>query len=168
MTVAEKLARVKYLKGVAGQFFQVGNFKKAAKLYQKINGYYNFGDVKNNHAKEDEESEDYQSKMAECMSVKITTFMNLVVCKYKLKEYSSIIGITDQVIEMDPTNVKCLYFRGKAFLETEEYSKAVESFARLVQIDPNHVEGRKELENAKKIKKQFLDNEHKKYSRIFS
>ena len=64
--------------------------------------------------------------------------------------------------------MKGLYFRGKAFMETEEYAKAVESFAKLVQVDPNHADGRKELENAKKIKKQFFENEHKKYSKFFS
>ena len=66
------------------------------------------------------------------MALKLTLFLNLAVCKYKLKEFASIIGITDQVLEMDPNNVKGLYFRGKAFIETEEYAKAVESFTRLV------------------------------------
>ena len=66
------------------------------------------------------------------MALKLTLFLNLAVCKYKLKEFASIIGITDQVLEMDPNNVKGLYFRGKAFIETEEFGKAVESFTRLV------------------------------------
>jgi tetratricopeptide (TPR) repeat protein len=87
------------------------------------------------------------------MAIKVTTFLNLVVCKYKTKEFESIIGITDQIIEMDPNNVKCLYFRGKALIELKEYSKAVDCFTKLVHVDPNHAEGRKELENAKKIKK---------------
>mgnify|MGYP001806771861 CR=1 FL=1 len=69
---------------------------------------------------------------------------------------------------MDPKNVKCYYFRGKAFLETKEFSKAVDCFTRLVQIDPNHADGRKELENAKKIKKEHQEREHKKFSRMFS
>lgn len=43
--------------------------------------------------------------------------MNLTVCKFKMREWQSIIGITDQVIDMDPNNVKCLYFRGKAYIE---------------------------------------------------
>ena len=60
LTIAEKLNRVNYLKGIAGQFFKIGNFKKASRKYQKINGYYNFGDVANNHAKEDEETEEYK------------------------------------------------------------------------------------------------------------
>jgi hypothetical protein len=48
MKVARKLERVQHIKGVAGQFFKVGNFEKAARIYQKINGYYNFGDATNN------------------------------------------------------------------------------------------------------------------------
>lgn len=75
--------------------------------------------------------------------------MNLVVCKFKMREWQSIIGITDQVIEMDPHNVKCLYFRGKAYIELQEYDQAVECLKKLVQIDPSHTDGRKEYERAK-------------------
>jgi len=38
----------------AGDFFKLGKYAKAAKIYQKVNGYYNFGDVANNFQKEDE------------------------------------------------------------------------------------------------------------------
>ena len=83
------------MKLIAGAFFKTGNFKKAAKLYQKINGYYNFGDSTNNYLKEDAESEDYLVPYKELMSIKVVSFMNLVVCKSKLKEWESIVGITD-------------------------------------------------------------------------
>jgi hypothetical protein len=59
MVIAKKLNRNMTLKNTAGEFFKAGNFKKAAKIYQKINGYYNFGDVDNNNAKEDEETEEF-------------------------------------------------------------------------------------------------------------
>jgi RecG-like helicase len=52
--VSRKLERIQHFKNVAGQFFKGGNFLKAAKIYQKINGYYNFGDANNNYQKEDE------------------------------------------------------------------------------------------------------------------
>lgn len=43
---------------MATKFFKANqlhnNFKKAADMYQKINGYYNFGDATNNYAKEDD------------------------------------------------------------------------------------------------------------------
>ena len=57
LKIAEKLARVLHLKNVAGQFFKIGDYLKAAKLYQRVNGYFNFGDTANNYQKEDAESE---------------------------------------------------------------------------------------------------------------
>ena len=48
LLIADRLAYVRRLKETAGKFFKAGNFKKAAKIYQKINGYYNFGDTGNN------------------------------------------------------------------------------------------------------------------------
>lgn len=84
--VAEKLAYVQRLKGIAGEFFKAGNFKKAAKVYQKVNGFYNFGDVANNYAKE-EEDEEFKKTHAELVSLKIICFTNLVVCKFKTSEY---------------------------------------------------------------------------------
>ena len=59
---------------------------------------------------------------------------------------------------MDPNNIKAYFFRGKALIETQEYDKAVEALAKLVHIDPNHVEGRNEYARAKKIKKDFLES----------
>mmetsp|Transcript_10801 Transcript_10801/g.8053 ORF Transcript_10801/g.8053 Transcript_10801/m.8053 type:complete len:103 (+) Transcript_10801:1517-1825(+) len=102
------------------------------------------------------------------MAIKVTCFSNLVVCKFKLKEFDSIIGITDQLIDMDPNNTKAYFFRGKALLEKQEFDQAVESFAKLVQIDPNHVEGRNEYLKAKKVRKEFLEDQSKKFSKFFS
>jgi hypothetical protein len=48
LLIADKLAYVRRLKETAGRFFKAGNYKKAAKIYQKVNGYYSFGDTANN------------------------------------------------------------------------------------------------------------------------
>jgi hypothetical protein len=59
LTIANKLVYVRRLKETAGKFFKIQNFKKAAKIYQKINGYFNFGDTANNFMKEDTQSDDF-------------------------------------------------------------------------------------------------------------
>ena len=38
---------------------------KAGKIYQKINGYYNFGDVANNFLREDEEADWFKETQKE-------------------------------------------------------------------------------------------------------
>lgn len=69
---------------------------------------------------------------------------------------------------MDPANVKCLFFRGNAFLELEEYDKAVECLQKLINVDPNHKDGRNLFERAKKIRKDFRDTQTKKFSKMFT
>lgn len=87
LLIADKLAYIRRLKTVAGKFFKVNNFKKAAKVYQKINGYFNFGDTANNFSKEDIESDEFK-KCNENLGVeKINCFSNLVVCKFKTNEF---------------------------------------------------------------------------------
>lgn len=49
----------------------------------------------NNNAQEDENTEEYKMTKEELRLLKITSFMNLVVCKSKMKEWQSIVGITD-------------------------------------------------------------------------
>lgn len=120
MKVADKLEHVKALKATATRFFKApeidNNYKKAADLYQKINGYYNFGDSTHNYAKEEEEDEEFKKNNEELQSIKIMTFSNLVVCKHKMQEWQSVIGITDQILSetMDPKNTKARYFRAQA------------------------------------------------------
>lgn len=85
--VAEKLSILQRLKGIAGEFFKRGNYTKAAKIYQKVNGYFNFGDVVNNFLREDEHSEAYKTTMDQLNDLKLASFTNLCVCKFKVKEY---------------------------------------------------------------------------------
>lgn len=85
--IAEKLTMLLKLKGIAGEFFKLGNYTKAAKIYQKVNGYFNFGDAANNFLREDDTSEEFKAKQEELNNLKLACFTNLCVCKFKVKEY---------------------------------------------------------------------------------
>ena len=71
MLVKDKLDHVLRLKATATKFFKAdpklvkNHLKKAADLYQKINGYYNFGDSTNNYAKEDDTTEEFKKHNSE-------------------------------------------------------------------------------------------------------
>ena len=93
--IADKYAMLTRLKGTAGEFFKRQNHAKAAKIYQKVNGYFNFGDVDNNFLREDADSEEFKNTMTELHALKIACFTNLCVCKFKMKEYQSVIAITE-------------------------------------------------------------------------
>ena len=59
-SVADKLKILQRLKGIAGEYFKCGDQEKAAKIYQKINSKFNFGDVANNFLQEDENTEEFK------------------------------------------------------------------------------------------------------------
>jgi tetratricopeptide (TPR) repeat protein len=169
LTVQEKLAHILGLKATATQFFKAGNFKKAAAIYQKINGYYNFGDSTNNYAKEDAESEDFIRDNTALQAIKLATFNNLVVCKHKMLEWQSVIGITDQILSesMDPNNTKALYFRAQAFLKVEEFDQSAECLNKLLSLDSGHAEAKQLLTKVKRIRQEYRDKEGKKFAKLF-
>ena len=155
------------LKATAGEFFKTGNSKKAAKIYQKLNGYFNFGDVVNNYSKEDEQSEEYRSTMDELNKLKVTSFTNLVVCKFKMKEYASVIAISDQIIDMAPNHVKALYFRGKSQYMIEEFDEALATLTKVCELEPANDDFKKELEHAKRLKQADVKKQQKVFSKMF-
>ncbi|CAI2361261.1 unnamed protein product [Moneuplotes crassus] len=171
LPIKQKVERLLDFKRIATDFFKAtklkNHIKKACKMYQKINGYFNFGDANNNFLKEDEESEEFKKYYKELWDLKEPCFMNVAVCKYKMKEYESIIDITNQVIDYKPDCLKAWYFRGKAFYEMQEYDQAVEAFENALKVDPKHKPSKKELEVVKKIRADFIAKEHNKYKHIF-
>lgn len=64
--------------------------------------------------------------------------MNVCVCKAKVEQWSAIIDITDQVIEFAPENVKCWYWRAKAYLMIKDYKTSIECFNTVLKLDPKN------------------------------
>lgn len=164
LPLQEKLKRVLHLKDMAGKFFKMQHYAKAARIYQRVNGFYNFGDTNNNFLKEDETTEEWKALHSQIEALKVTLFVNLTVCKVKLAEWQSVTLVTEQIVQMDPKNVKALYFRGKAFGELKQYKEAIQTLTDLVKIDPEHVEARKLL----KLTKETWVKEQEKESQVFA
>ena len=117
--------------------------------------------------REDEQSEHFKTTMEELNKLKLTSFTNLCVCKFKKKEYQSIIAITEQIIDMAPNHPKALFFRGKSQYLVEEFDNAVETLSKLCDLEPDNEDFKKELDTAKKLKAQELKNQKKLYSKMF-
>ena len=103
-----------------------------------MNGYYNFGDIKNNVVEEDETSLNYIETLEKLDQIKVSCFMNVVVCKAKQDQWQSVVDVTDQVIEFAPENLKCWYWRGVGQRHVEEYQESMKSLKRAIELDPKH------------------------------
>jgi hypothetical protein len=114
---AEKLTVIERVKSIAAEFFKMGNYAKAGKIYQRIIGFYSFGDVANNYLKE--QGPEFEANSFRLETLKVVCFTNLVVCKFKCNEFQSVIAITDQILDMDANSAKALWFRGRSYLQIE-------------------------------------------------
>ena len=124
----EKVPRLLRMKMIASKFVKAKNWEKAWKLYQRIYSHFNLKDIYNNLNKEDETSDEFLKIKEELDKIQIQTLTNILVVKNKLEHWSDIIEISDKALEIEPENIKALFFRGKALKNLHEYEKAKDLF----------------------------------------
>jgi len=167
LKIEAKYARLSKSKAVATKLFKVGKCKKAGKLYQKISGYYNFGDVDSQVEGENKESEEYKKVRDELYLIKKQCFMNSLICKYKLKDYGTVTALADQIVEMDPKCTKAYFWKAKALYDQEMYQGAVKAIKIAFQLEPNNEEVKKEYEAITTGCENHTKAEKQKYSKLF-
>lgn len=119
--------------------------------------HFNLKDIYNNINHEDENSEEYKKAKEELDKIQIQTLTNILVVKTKMKDWKDIIEISDKALELEPENIKALFFRGRALLNLTEYEKAIEIFNKILSLDKDNADAVKELARAKKERKAYED-----------
>jgi len=89
---------------------------------------------------------------------------NLITCQIKLDEYQEALKNCDQLLKIEPTNVKGLFKKGKLLSYMNEHDRAIELLTKVVTLEPNDRVVREELTKAKQ--KRF--DLQKKEKSIFS
>jgi cytochrome c-type biogenesis protein CcmH/NrfG len=64
-----------------------------------------------------------------------------------MQQWQSVIGITDQILseQMDPQNIKAMYFRAFSLLKIEDFDQAVQCVSNLLVLQADHEEAKKLL-----------------------
>jgi len=117
--------------------------------------HFNLKDIYNNLKKEDENSEEFKKIHTELKKLEIQALTNILVVKTKMKDWNDVIEMSDKALEMEPNNIKALFFRGRAYLNLQEYVKAIEIFDKILSIEPDNKDVLKEVAIAKKEKKKY-------------
>ena len=73
-------------------------------------------------SKDNEEYKSYREKLA---VVQKQCNTNLLVSRYKLKDYSTVISLANIITESEPDCTKAYYFKGKALYDSQSYKEAV-------------------------------------------
>ena len=66
---------------------------------------------------------------------------------YKSGNYEAAIEAYSEYLRLEPTHIKSLYNRGRAYQELEEYEKALADFNAVIKEDPNNINALLSLAN---------------------
>ncbi len=75
--------------------------------------------------------------------------------------------MAEEATELDPGNVKPLFWWARSLYAAKDYQKACQAIGKAVSLEPNNPEVAKEAQTIKEAYQKFIDEEHRKYAKIF-
>jgi tetratricopeptide (TPR) repeat protein len=83
------------------------------------------------------------------MSLRVLLCNNIASCHLQYKNYSYAIEMCNKVLILEPNNVKALFRRAVAYMETQEFEQAKEDFNRVQHLDPGNAAIRRKRQELK-------------------
>ena len=171
----DKFKIISHYKEIADNCFRnsknnKGILYRSMKIYNKLKNRFSGGDV---FGHDREAAEKYLKNINselydKLFNLRINIYNNLSVTLMKLDKINNCYLISKQVIELfDNKNVKALYLYGKACLIMKYYSDAIEIFKKLIEIQPDNKDIRKDLNEAEKKYNDNISNQQNLYKKMF-
>ncbi|CAH8465413.1 unnamed protein product [Schistosoma mattheei] len=149
MTPEEKLETVPVLREEGNQLYNRGEYNKAAACYSEALGILEQLVLREKPG---------EPEWIVLDKLQIPLFVNLAQCQFKEKDYYAAIKNTTEALSRDPTNVKALYRRSKAYIETWDFDLAAEDLRKLAICRPemkNTVENELNIIEAKRVNEEI-------------
>ncbi|XP_057249166.1 peptidyl-prolyl cis-trans isomerase FKBP65 isoform X2 [Beta vulgaris subsp. vulgaris] len=126
METQEKIEACEKKKEEGNALFKAGKFWLASKKYEKAVKCIEF-----NHSFSDEEKRKANGLL-------LSSNLNNAACKLKLEDFVGAATLCSKALELDPDNIKALFRRSQAYLQTSDLDKAEADSRRALTIDPNN------------------------------
>lgn len=156
MNNAEKIEAAAKNKEEGNALFKVGKYAKASKRYEK-------GAKLIEYDSSFSEEEKKQSK-----ALKVTCNLNNAACKLKLKDYKEVVKLCTKVLEAENRNVKALYRRAQAYIQTADLDLAELDIKKALEIDPDNRDVKLEYRALKEKMREYNKKDAKFYGNMFA
>ncbi|KAJ4773123.1 Peptidylprolyl isomerase [Rhynchospora pubera] len=153
---AEKIEAAGKKKEEGNAIFKSGKYAKASKRYEKAAKFIEF-----DSSFSDEEKK--ESKL-----LKISCNLNNAACKLKLKDYKQAEKLCTKVLELDGRNVKALYRRAQAYINTADLDLAEIDIKKALEIDPDNRDVKLEYKTLKEKVKEYNRRDKQLYGKMFA
>eukprot|EP00253_Pinus_taeda_P010513 PITA_10513 len=162
MDTAEKIEAAGKKKEDGNALFRAGKYLRASKKYDKaiLSGSAAKCIEYDNAFSEDQKQ---QTK-----ALKVTCNLNNAACNLKLKEYREAAKLCSKVLEVDSKNVKALYRRAQAYIETADLDQAESGLKKALEIDPSNRDVNMEYKTLKEKQKEYNKEEAKLFGNMFN
>lgn len=156
MNTTEKIEASREKKEQGNSLFKVGKYQRAAKKYDKAAKY-----IEHDNSFSAEEKK--QSKV-----LKVSCNLNHAACCLKLKDFKEAAKLCSKVLELESQNVKALYRRAQAYIETADLDLAEFDIKRALEIEPQNREVRLEYKILKQKQIEYNKKDAKLYGNMFA
>ncbi|XP_049931515.1 peptidyl-prolyl cis-trans isomerase FKBP65-like isoform X2 [Nymphaea colorata] len=152
MEPEEKIEYAGRRKEEGNAYFKAGKYERASLRFDMAVKYVEF---------ESTFSEE-QKKIGKFF--KVTCSLNNAACKLKLKKYREAAKLCTNVLKLESQNVKALFRRAQAYIETTDFDLAELDLKKALEIDPDNRELKSEYARLKKLQAYYDKKDSKLYA----
>lgn len=156
MDTPEKIEAAGKKKEDGNALYKVGKYMRAAKKYEKAVKFIDY----------DSSFSEEQKKEAKVL--KVSCYLNNAACKLKLKDFNEAAKLCTKVLELESRNVKALFRRGQAYIETADLDLAEVDIKKALEIDPSNREVKLAYRTLKERQSEYNKKEAKMYGNMFA
>ncbi|KAG2692399.1 hypothetical protein I3843_08G051600 [Carya illinoinensis] len=156
MSNSEKIEAARRRKEEGNILFQKGKYHRAGKKYDKAA----------EHISDDESFGDDEQKLAK--QLRVSCWLNAAACSLKLNDFQGAIMLCSKVLDVESHNVKALYRRAQAYMETEDLFAAELDIKRALGTDPQNREVKLIQKNLKQLQADSNRRDSKLYKNMFA
>lgn len=156
MNNQEKIEAAGKKKEEGNALYKLGKYAKASKRYEKAAKFVEY------------DSSFSEEEKKESKVLKITCNLNNAACKLKLKDYKQAEKLCTKVLELESGNVKALYRRAQAYIQTADLDLAELDIKKALEIDPVNRDVKLEYKILKEKVKEYNKKDAKFYGNMFA
>ncbi|KAE8057034.1 hypothetical protein FH972_013756 [Carpinus fangiana] len=156
MSNSEKIEAATRKKEEGNLLFKTGKYQQAGKKYDKAADYIS----------EDESLGDDEEKLAK--KLRVSCWLNRAACSLKLNDFQGAIKFCSQVLDIEFHNIKALYRRAQAYMETADFFSAELDIKKALETDPLSREVKLIQKNLKQLQAESNKRDSKLYINMFA
>eukprot|EP00771_Trimastix_marina_P001703 gnl/Trimastix_PCT/2794.p1 GENE.gnl/Trimastix_PCT/2794~~gnl/Trimastix_PCT/2794.p1 ORF type:complete len:205 (-),score=41.46 gnl/Trimastix_PCT/2794:80-664(-) len=150
-----KLQQAEQEKEQGNQFFRAKEWKRAAFAYLQALACIRTGRTN-------------PEVPQEVKDLKIRLHSNLAACYLALKNYARCIENAEEVLRLEPNNVKAIYRKGSAYLEMNELDRARTELRRAIEMSPRSQEIRRKYDAIAVRERELHAKQRQQFAGMFS